>query len=174
MALSSGAAANPGQADIIQQAGSSGPAEAVPTVSAADYAGFWKRLAAAIIDFGVLLLVGFSLAIIVPILAAQVVGLPGDSYIMGSFIAFWLIIPWLYYSLTESSSRQATPGKSTIGIMVTDTVGKRISFGRATERYWGKIVSLLILFAGFIMVGFTVRKQGLHDILAQCLVVTRK
>ncbi|OGO03532.1 MAG: hypothetical protein A2Y72_06265 [Chloroflexi bacterium RBG_13_53_26] len=139
-----------------------------------EYAGFWKRLAASVIDFAVLLLVGFALAIIVPILIAPLVGLPDDIYIVGAVILFWLIVPWLYYSLTERSSKQGTPGKTAMDIMVTDTEGKSISFGRATKRYWAKVISGMMLLAGFMMIAFTGRKQGLHDIIAQCLVVAKK
>lgn len=174
MAQSKCATANADQAELSKHDGSSSAQETAPSVSEVEYAGFWKRLAAAAIDFAVLLLVGFCLAIIVPILIGPVVGLPDDIYLVGAVVAFWLIAPWLYYSLTERSSKQGTPGKTTMDIIVTDTEGKRISFGRATKRYWAKVISLLILLVGFVMIGFTVRKQGLHDILAQCLVVTRK
>jgi uncharacterized RDD family membrane protein YckC len=60
-----------------------------------------------------------------------------------------------------------------LGIKVTDLNGSRIDFGRATGRYFGKFISSIILFIGFIMVAFTQKKQGLHDILADCLVVNR-
>jgi uncharacterized RDD family membrane protein YckC len=56
------------------------------------------------------------------------------------------------------------------GMKVTDLHGNRISFARATGRHFAKILSTMILFIGFIMVGFTERKQGLHDILAGTLV----
>lgn len=81
------------------------------------------------------------------------------------------ILGWLYYTLLESSKKQATLGKSIIGIKVTDLNGNRISLGRANARYWSKIISALILFTGFIMAGFTQKKQGLHDIIAGTLVV---
>jgi uncharacterized RDD family membrane protein YckC len=74
----------------------------------------------------------------------------------------------------ESSSRQATLGKMALGIVVTDMDGKRISFGRAVGRNLGKIISQIILFIGFLMVAFTQKKQGLHDIIANCLVVVKK
>jgi uncharacterized RDD family membrane protein YckC len=90
-------------------------------------------------------------------------------------LAIMLIIvgQWLYYALMESSSRQATLGKLAIGIVVTDLGGNRISFGRATGRYFGKILSGMIMCIGYIMAGFTERKQALHDIMASCLVVLR-
>ena len=65
----------------------------------------------------------------------------------------------------------ATPGKMACGIKVTDLDGRRISFGRATGRFFGKILSTLILLIGFLMQPFTARKQALHDILAGTLVV---
>jgi uncharacterized RDD family membrane protein YckC len=81
------------------------------------------------------------------------------------------VISWLYYALMESSAKQATLGKMAIGIVVTDLDGHRISFGRATGRYFGKILSGLILGIGFLMAAFTEKKQALHDILASTLVV---
>nr|WP_095522113.1 RDD family protein [Methanolacinia petrolearia] len=66
----------------------------------------------------------------------------------------------------ESSSKQATIGKRAFGLVVTDPEYQRISFGRATVRWIAKIISALILYIGFIMIGFTRRKQGLHDMVA--------
>jgi uncharacterized RDD family membrane protein YckC len=73
----------------------------------------------------------------------------------------------------ESSARQATLGKMALGIVVTDLDGNRIGFGRATGRYFAKILSALILLIGFIMAAFTQKKQGLHDIIAGTLVVKK-
>ena len=80
---------------------------------------------------------------------------------------------WLYYALMESSRFQGTLGKMAVQIKVTDLEGNRVSFGRATGRYFGKLVSALVLFIGYIMVAFTEKKQGLHDIMAGCLVVRK-
>lgn len=85
-----------------------------------------------------------------------------------------LVIQWLYYSLMESSAKQATLGKMALGIKVIDMDGNRIKFGRATGRYFGKILSGLILNIGYIMAGFTAKKQALHDMLANCLVIIDK
>jgi uncharacterized RDD family membrane protein YckC len=79
----------------------------------------------------------------------------------------------LYYSLMESSPWQATLGKRALGLQVTDLHGNRISFGRATGRYFAKIVSGLTLSIGYLMAGFTRRKQALHDIISECLVIRR-
>ncbi len=80
---------------------------------------------------------------------------------------------WLYFALMESSVKQGTLGKMALGIIVTDANGNRISFGRATGRYFGKIISGAILCIGYIMAGFTEKKQALHDMIAGCLVVNK-
>jgi uncharacterized RDD family membrane protein YckC len=82
-----------------------------------------------------------------------------------------ILIGWLYFSLLESSSWQGTVGKKVLGLRVTDMNGNRISFGRATGRYFGMILSSMICFIGFIMVAFTEKKQGLHDMLAGTLIL---
>jgi uncharacterized RDD family membrane protein YckC len=74
----------------------------------------------------------------------------------------------------ESSPQQATLGKMALGLKVTDLQGERLSFARATGRYFGKIVSSLILFVGFMMAGWTEKKQALHDIMAGTLVVKKR
>jgi uncharacterized RDD family membrane protein YckC len=56
------------------------------------------------------------------------------------------------------------------GLKVTDLYGNRISFERATGRHFAKILSAMILCIGYLMVAFTERKQGLHDLLAGTLV----
>jgi len=81
---------------------------------------------------------------------------------------------WLYYALLESSSRQATIGKMALGIIVIDEEGGQITFGKATVRYFAKILSALLLFVGYLMVAFTQRKQGLHDLIAETLVINKE
>ena len=71
----------------------------------------------------------------------------------------------------ESSAKQATLGKLALAIKVTDLNGNRISFGRASGRYFAKIISGLIFCIGYIIAGFTEKKQALHDMIANCLVV---
>ena len=125
------------------------------------YAGFWRRVVAVILDG---LLIGI-------VTAPFTLGFSsGDTYSpQASSIS--TVVSWLYYALMESSSKQATLGKMALGIRVTDLDGRRIGFGKATARYFAKILSALILGIGFLMVAFTERKQGLHDILAGTLVV---
>ena len=91
--------------------------------------------------------------------------------IIASVGVLFIIIPWLYFAGFECSRGQATPGKTLLRMVVTDWEGNRISFARATLRHFVKIISALILFIGFIMIGLTKKRQGLHDIVSGCLVL---
>ncbi len=129
------------------------------------YAGFWKRFAAWIIDFIILSIFSIPLSLIL-------VSVPPP---LGSFISYpiSILISALYYGLQESSVHQATIGKRALGIIVTDDDGNRISFGRAAGRDLAKIISGLTLGIGFLIIGFTEKKQGLHDIIVGCLVINK-
>ena len=122
------------------------------------YAGFWRRFAAFLVDAIILGIVGGVL-----------------SAIFGQNLASALntLIGWLYFAGFESSERQATIGKMALNIYVTDVDGRRISFVKATLRYFAKILSAIILFIGFILAAFTERKQALHDMIANTLVLSR-
>ena len=152
------------------------PYQAVAPAVGVGYGGFWIRVVALIID-----------AIIVRVVIAPVgmifggLGLAGGMMrgfphrglaILGGGVTFILLVfgNWLYEAFMESSSYQATLGKMIFGMKVTDLNGNRISFERATGRHFAKWLSGLILCIGYIMVGFTERKQGLHDLLAGTLV----
>jgi uncharacterized RDD family membrane protein YckC len=133
------------------------------------YAGFWRRVAAVLID-------SVPLATLSWIVGAATntasmfwwhLQKTGDTrgFILGTLTL------WLYYALLESSSIQGTLGKLIMGLYVTDEHGKRLSFGRASGRHFGKYLSVLIFGIGFLMAGFTAKKQALHDLLAHTLVM---
>ena len=139
------------------------------------YAGFWMRFLAYLVDSLLMSAVFFPLGIGVG-LAIAASGGDGNSPLLPlarlSINGVSIAAGWLYYALLESSSWQGTVGKKLLGVRVTDLNGNRISFGRATGRYFAKILSGMICFIGFFMVAFTERKQGLHDMLAGTLVLT--
>lgn len=85
-------------------------------------------------------------------------------------VAIFFCANWIYEAAMESSSKQATVGKMALGLRVTDLEGRRISFARATGRHFAKIISGMTLLIGYIMAGFTERKQALHDMIAGTLV----
>lgn len=139
-----------------------------------EYAGFWRRVGAYLIDQFLLFVVVFILSAIFGFAFFTVANPnsadPGSMY--GAILG--VVISWLYYALMESSEKQATFGKQALGLVVTSTDHKRISFGQATGRYFARIISSLILGIGYLMVAFTEKKQGLHDMIASTLVVVKK
>ncbi len=154
------------------------PAASYPVVTAVTgvaYAGFWIRVVAAIIDTIILHVVTAPIRLIFGGLgwAGMRSGIPHVPLAIfggGLAVVVLLFASWLYEALMESSSYQATLGKLIFGMKVTDLNGNRISFERATGRHFAKWLSAMILCIGYIMVGFTERKQGLHDLLAGTLV----
>jgi len=160
---------------------------AVPRV---EYAGFWVRFLAWLIDNAVMG-VGVVLILIPLIFLTRLRTVLDDFHPnedmnnAGAFmlIAFVfvlatasLVVTWLYHALMESSEWQATLGKKALGLVVTDMAGQRVSFGRATGRHFAKIITNLASFGiglGYLMAVFTEKKQALHDMLAGCLVLRR-
>ena len=84
-----------------------------------------------------------------------------------------LLVLYPYFVLMESSRLQGTIGKLILGLKVTDTFGRRISFGRASGRFFGKLLSGQILLIGYLMAALTAKKQALHDVLARTLVINK-
>lgn len=132
------------------------------------YAGFWKRFAAFVIDNLVLLIPSLIVGAILGLLMAFIFS-PSSTQIVGNLVGF--LMTWLYYSLMESSGKQATLGKMAVGIKVVDLRGEQISFARATGRFFAKIISAITFMIGYLMAGMTRRKQALHDMVAGCLVI---
>jgi uncharacterized RDD family membrane protein YckC len=150
------------------------------------YAGFWARFAAYLID-GLILGIPFIFVVMFVFLSG-VLGMtlhrrPVDPHeaavLLGPMFLFFflfflgfVVLQWLYFAVMESSVRQATFGKSVMSLRVTDDGGQRISFGRATGRFFAKIVSGMVpLLIGYIMAAFTEKKQALHDLIAGTLVL---
>jgi len=158
-----------------------------------DYAGFWLRLVAHLLD-GFIISVPAIILVVIIFLTTGASAVfknfpdghpdPGDAASEAIGIAFFSAIAvfavlavvgsWLYYAGFESSSWQATPGKKVLNLYVTDLTGAGVSFGRATGRFFAKWVTQLIpLGIGYILAGITERKQALHDMIASTLVLRR-
>lgn len=121
------------------------------------YAGFWIRLLAWAIDLTILFLIGLLLSCVINIGAI--------------FVS--TIIAWLYFALFDSSSARGTLGKQLFGLKVSDTSGNKITFLRASLRFAGRLLNTCILGLGYLLIVFTERKQGLHDMIAQTIVLRR-
>lgn len=159
------------------------PPPAAPRVAAEPhYAGFWRRFLAVLIDglalsipsgilnaiFGVSMFSAFTAG---DMADADAIGAMIVGMVWTSIISF--IVSWLYFAFMESSQLQATLGKLVLGMRVTDLEGNRISFARASARFFGKLISGVIIYIGFIMAAFTQKKQALHDIIADTLVLKK-
>lgn len=133
------------------------------------YAGFWRRVGAALIDALILTALSLGIALVVGTIAAPL-GLE-SALVNLVYGGVRVALGVLYYPILESSTAQATLGKRAVGIIVTDLEGRRISFWRAVGRELARLAAVLSLGIGYLMVAFTRRKQGLHDLLASTLVV---
>jgi uncharacterized RDD family membrane protein YckC len=176
--LSSGLA--PSQAAAPARAFAAVPPVAYVAAPAVPYGGFWIRLLAHLIDHLVLGAVAaplFFIMVLPSIIriareAEQNQEPPSPELIVTIlssvfvYIALAFVGQWLYEALLTSSSWQGTIGKRVLRLKVVDEAGNRIGFGRATGRFFAKILSSMFFCIGFIMIGFTERKTGLHDMLA--------
>lgn len=179
-----GTSAPPGPPPFVEA-----PPEGAPPMAVAytRYAGFWIRVLAVMIDG---LIVGGTFCLLFALTVIPLRGMSAASRSVGGSppsplgdgdagrVIMMLVIygvsfgaSWLYFALMESSRWQATLGKRAVGIMVTDREGRRISFARATGRYFGSLISSMTCNIGYIMGAFTERKQTLHDLLAETFVV---
>jgi len=155
-----------------------------------NYAGFWLRFVALIID--AIILGAIQFVAIMPILGIMGIGMANDlqnfdssdqaqaismvSQIMavaGISQVVFLAIQTLYYTFMESSKYQASIGKIVLGLKVTDTNGNKLDFTKALVRNLSKIISSMILLIGYLMAAFTEKKQALHDMIAGTLVVKK-
>jgi len=119
--------------------------------------GFWERFGASFLDGIIIGICNFLLQLAL-----------GDN--VGTSLLS-LVIGWLYFALQESGSAQATIGKKALGLKVVNMEGQRISFGQATGRHFGKFISAIILFIGYLMMLWDEKKQTLHDKMANTQVV---
>ncbi|MGP7818922.1 RDD family protein [Niallia sp. 01092] len=161
-----------------------------------NYAGFWIRFGASVIDsiilaIPLLILSNFLFALFLgsseeallsnPVMFEQE---PTEEELMafiGPFLgaAFGtavvcILISSLYYVILQSSKWQATIGKKLLGLKVMTLNGDKISFWRSLARYL--VLGFLsgIFYIGYIMAAFTEKKQALHDLIAGTIVVKSK
>jgi len=137
------------------------------------YAGFWKRYAAYFLDSFLVGIINFPVSLVFNGIGAvsDNSAVMGVMYLLGILAGF--VIGIAYYAWFHSSRGGATLGKMAVGIKVVRSDGERLTFMRAFGRYWGFILSSLTLFIGFIMAAFTERKQALHDMLCDTVVVDK-
>jgi uncharacterized RDD family membrane protein YckC len=163
------------------------PLPSQPAELVMDYAGFWQRFGAWVIDLLILMvpsmivfhLLGGTAAYMKLLEQMQAgadmthaVGEYTTAARPGSIAA--VLVGFVYYVLFECSKWQATPGKLALRLRVTDLDGRRLTPGRAAARNAVRLVGIvtgLIPFVCYLAVAWTARKQGLHDLLASTLVL---
>ena len=134
------------------------------------YAGFWRRFAAFMLDN---LLLFFPLGIARALMGLPVSGYGGDTGDMreAAISVCGLLLSWLYCALQESSAAGGTLGQRALGMRVTGVQGRRISFGRASGRYFAQLLTLLTCSTGYLFQLWTARRQTLHDLASGCVFI---
>lgn len=148
-------------------------------------AGFWKRAAAYFLDAVVVVIAAqiVQMVVMMGFFGMNLGAMTGDPQsvfastggllMLASLYLLPLLISVGYYAAFHASSKQATLGKMAVGIKVVRGDGRRISLARAIARYFATLLSTVILGIGFLMAAFTQRKQALHDLVCDTLVVDR-
>lgn len=124
-----------------------------------NYSGFWRRFVAYSIDGIILSIPGLVI---------------GSGMNFGMSFSSHLILGFLYYPFFESSVLSATPGKALMNIVVLSETGERITFKSAVIRHFAKYLSGIILCIGYLMQAFTSKRQALHDMISETIVIDRK
>ncbi|RAU82347.1 RDD family protein [Pontibacter arcticus] len=130
------------------------------------YAQIWARFIAMLLDSILMALV----TLVIMLLLGMKMPNMDDPETRLQLNLTSMVLGWVYYSFMESSTYQATFGKQVMGLFVTDMQGQRLSFGKASARYFGRLLSGLTFLVGYLVAFFTAKKQSLHDLLAGTLV----
>lgn len=136
-----------------------------------EYAGFWTRTGASIIDSLLYILLTIPLFIFLFWQADPI----HDEKLVPESVNF--LISWVLPTIITLSFwiyKQATPGKMAISAKIVDaTTGQMPTTSQLVLRYVGYFVSMLPLFLGYIWVAFDKRKQGFHDKIAGTVVIKK-
>jgi uncharacterized RDD family membrane protein YckC len=136
------------------------------------YAGFWKRVAASLIDSTLLSLAGGITGEVFGTIFSDLFG-GGEMSRAIWIVASTLTLNVLYYAGFHSTLALATPGKMLIGIKVVRGDGEAISFLRGVARFFATWLGAFTLGIGYLMAAFTARKQALHDVVCDTVVVDK-
>lgn len=151
-----------------------------------DYAGFWLRVVAFIIDSIVLSVL--YLLVIIPLydalLPPAAIAIDPDLPAQGQSLfdqvlkpdvslLILIVVAIVYYAIMEASRHQGSLGKLALELKVTDAQGGRLSFSKSVLRNASKLLSAALLLLGYLAAAFTRRKQALHDLIAGAFVLKR-
>jgi uncharacterized RDD family membrane protein YckC len=154
--------------------------ENITSVSYSEFGSFWERFLAYCIDSAILIfgsipvgfLGSFFIGFIIALMGSEIEEMEGFFIVLYYILAF--VSSWLYFTIMQSSKLQATVGKKVCNLVVTNSTGNRISFGKANVRFWSKFISAVIFGIGYLMAAFTEKHQALHDMIADTVVLKKK
>ena len=121
-----------------------------------NYSGFWRRFGAHMIDGAILTIPSIILAN------------------MGPFGMLGIFLGVAYYPVFECSPMCATPGKALLNMIVLSETGERLTFKKAVIRYFCRFLSAISIGIGYLIQPFTARRQTLHDLIAESVVIDRQ
>jgi uncharacterized RDD family membrane protein YckC len=148
-------------------------AAAVAAPAIVRYGGFWRRFASATVDGLILFFPDAILRVLAGLpspLSLRALSEDQTGRSLGISLVMTLVW-WWYCSRLESSRWQGTLGQQLLGMRVTDLSGRRISFLRATGRFFAQWLSVLLCGFGYLFNLWTSRRQTLHDLVAGCTLV---
>lgn len=146
------------------------------------YAGFWRRLVAAVLDqiillvgrgviYGIITLIVYAVLYLFDIKQFTI---PVIAILAGCIFFLDIWMTWIYFALMESSSMMGSLGKLAMGIRVCGMDKRQLTFEEATVRYFAKLVSRLTLMIGYLLAAFSSKKQALHDFIGKSVVVVNR
>ncbi|MCP3926595.1 MAG: RDD family protein [Desulfobacterales bacterium] len=139
-----------------------------------EYAGFWIRVGAKLIDGILLMIVGGIVGVIMGLFIDTTYdpysGHIAPGYYLSQFIQF---VFGIFYYVYFVGTHAATPGKMACGLKIISPETGKVSHLRAFGRYWSELISALILCIGYIMVAWDSEKKGLHDIMCNTRVIKK-
>ena len=148
---------------------------------AVQYASFWQRFLASLIDLLIVLVI--QCVLLIPFIGImgyemsfnELGDLRKGTILILSFGLYltFMLISWLYFALFHASLNHATIGKMIVGIKLCHAHRRDLSFSRMSLRYVSQYMSFSILLIGFIMAAFTPKRQALHDFIANTIVIKK-
>ncbi len=140
---------------------------------AMDYAGFWIRVGAYLIDYVILFVPSLVVGLLINLVMAamqQTSFNPLYALVMALLYLLNIAIPMTYETYFVGKFGQ-TPGKMVCGIKIVRPDGSSLTYLRAFGRYWARILSFMVCLVGVIIVGFDEEKRGLHDHICDTRVI---
>jgi len=151
--------------------------------SQSDYAGFWRRAAALMIDSFIVTVVVYFLLFVL-LLLFRIMGAAGMTGINANYapsyaiviatVAFPALLTICYFALWNASANMATPGKMAAGLVVVNVQAQRISLAQGFLREFVKLIGTWFFFLTFVTQPISARRQAIHDFASATVVLRQR